>query len=79
MNSTAIKDAIAVSYPRLQMFGVWWAAAEPDALPAEQAAKGYNGLALQHSAENGLPVHKDMHKVLYEKGKGTAKSKDEVG
>jgi branched-chain amino acid transport system substrate-binding protein len=79
MNSTAIKEAIAVSYPRLQMFGVWWAAAEPDVEPAEAAAKGYNGLAMGHSAEKDRPIHKDMVKVLYEKGKGTAKSKDEVG
>src|ERR1700682_1944005 len=60
MNSTAIKEAIAVSYPRVQMYGVWWAAAEPDVLPAEMAAKGYNGLALGHSSENNLPIHKDM-------------------
>jgi len=79
MNSTAIKEAIAVSYPRLQMYGVWWAAAEPDVLPAEAAAKGYNGLALGHSAENNLPIHKDMMKYLYDKGKGTADKKDEVG
>ncbi|MGZ5031731.1 MAG: ABC transporter substrate-binding protein [Usitatibacter sp.] len=79
MNSTAIKEAIAVSYPRLQMFGVWWAAAEPDVLPAEAAAKGYNGLAMGHSAENDLPIHKDMVKFLYEKGKGTAAKKEEVG
>jgi len=79
MNSTAIKEAIAVSYPRLQMYGVWWAAAEPDVLPAEAAAKGYNGLALGHSAENNLPVHKDMMKFLYDKGKGTAAKKEEVG
>ena len=79
MNSTAIKEAIAVSYPRLQMYGVWWAAAEPDVLPAEMAAKGYNGLAMNHSAENGMPIHKDMVKFLYDKGKGTAAKKDEVG
>ena len=79
MNSTAIKEAIAVSYPRLQMFGVWWSSAEPDVLPAEAAAKGYNGITLGHSAEKGLPVHKDMVKYLYEKGKGTAAKKEEVG
>jgi len=79
MNSTAIKEAIAVGYPRLQMYGVWWAAAEPDVLPAEQAAKGYNGLALGHSAENDKPIHKDMMKYLYSKGKGTAAKKEEVG
>jgi branched-chain amino acid transport system substrate-binding protein len=58
---------------------VWWAAAEPDVLPAEQAAKGYNGLALEHSSENNAQIHKDMLKFLYEKGKGTAAKKEEVG
>ncbi|HSW82440.1 MAG TPA: ABC transporter substrate-binding protein [Usitatibacter sp.] len=79
MNSTAIKEAIAVGYPRLQIYGVWWAAAEPDVTPAEQAAKGYNGLALGHSAENDRPIHKEMMKYLYDKGKGTAAKKEEVG
>jgi branched-chain amino acid transport system substrate-binding protein len=79
MNSTAIKEAISVSYPRLQMYGVWWAAAEPDVTPAEMAAKGYNGLAMNHSAENDMPIHRDMAKYLYDKGKGTAKSKADVG
>lgn len=79
MNSTSIKEAIAVSYPRLQMYGVWWAAAEPDVTPAEMAAKGYNGLAMGHSAENSMPIHKDMLKFLYDKGKGTAGKKEEVG
>src|SRR5256885_4241527 len=79
MNSTSIKEAIAVSYPRLQMYGVWWSSAEPDVTPAEDAAKGYNGIALGHSAEGGFPVHQDMVKYLYDKGKGTASKKDEVG
>jgi len=79
MNSTAIKEAIAVAYPRLQMYGVWWSGAEPDVVPAEQAAKGYNALALGHSAENDRPVHKDIMKYLYEKGKGTASDRKEVG
>src|SRR6476646_5111380 len=61
------------------MYGVWWAAADPDVLPAEAAAKGYNGLAMNHSAENNLPIHKDMVKYLYDKGKGTAAKKEEVG
>jgi branched-chain amino acid transport system substrate-binding protein len=79
MNSTAIKEAIAVSYPRLQMFGVWWSAAEPDVMPADMAAKGYNGLVLGLSSERDLPVHKDIVKILYGAGKGTAKAKEEVG
>jgi branched-chain amino acid transport system substrate-binding protein len=78
MNSTAIKEAIAVSYPRLQIYGVWWSAAEPDVVPAEMASKGYNGLALQHSDEKDAGVHKDLLKHLYDKNKGTGK-KEEVG
>jgi branched-chain amino acid transport system substrate-binding protein len=77
MNSTAIKEAIAVGYPRLQMYGVWWAGAEPDVLPAERAAKGYNALALQHSSEHGK-VHQDIIKYVYDKGKG-AGNKEDVG
>jgi branched-chain amino acid transport system substrate-binding protein len=79
MNSTSIKEAIAVSYPRLQMFGVWWSSAEPDVLPAEAAGKGYNGITLGHSNERGAPVHKDMLKHLYDKGKGTAARKEDIG
>jgi branched-chain amino acid transport system substrate-binding protein len=79
MNSTAIKDAISVSYPRLQMYGIWWSGAEPDVIPAESAAKGYNALALGHSAENDHPIHKDIMKYLYDKGQGTAADRKEVG
>jgi len=75
MNSTAIKEAIAVGYPRLQMYGVWWAGAEQDVLPAERAAKGYNALALQHSSEHGK-VHEDIVKYVYDKGKGAGKKED---
>jgi branched-chain amino acid transport system substrate-binding protein len=75
MNSTAIKEAIAVGYPRLQMYGVWWAGAEPDTQPAEMAAKGYNALALQHGADK-VAVHKDMMKHVYDKNKGTGKKED---
>jgi branched-chain amino acid transport system substrate-binding protein len=37
MNSTAIKEAVAVGYPREKMYGVWWSGAEPDVRPAEAA------------------------------------------
>jgi branched-chain amino acid transport system substrate-binding protein len=79
MNSTSIKEAIAVSYPRLQMYGVWWSSAEPDVEPAEQASKGYNGIALGHSDEKDFPVHKEMLATLYDKGQGTAKDKKDIG
>ncbi|HKA86311.1 MAG TPA: ABC transporter substrate-binding protein [Haliangiales bacterium] len=78
MNSAAIKEAVAVGYPRSKMYGVWWAAAEPDVSPAEASGAGYNGLALQHSAERTAQWHKDMLKYVYDKGNGTGK-KEEVG
>jgi branched-chain amino acid transport system substrate-binding protein len=72
MNSTAIKEAAAVGYPREQMYGVWWSGAEPDVRPAEDNAKGYNSAALQHSAGQ-FKVHEDLKKHVYDKGKGVAK------
>jgi branched-chain amino acid transport system substrate-binding protein len=77
MNSTSIKEAVAVGYPRDKMVGVWWSGAEPDVTPAEDGAKGYTALALQHSAGTG-GVHQDVFKHVYDKNKGAAK-KEEVG
>lgn len=77
MNAAAIKEAIAINYPREKMYGVWWAGAEPDVLPAEGGAKGYNALALQHSSGMGK-AHQDIMKFVYNKGNGTGK-KEEVG
>src|SRR5262249_32060742 len=50
MNSTAIKEAVGVGYPREKVYGVWWSGAEPDVRPAEDGAKGYNAAALQHTS-----------------------------
>jgi branched-chain amino acid transport system substrate-binding protein len=77
MNSTAIKEAVAVGYPREKIYGVWWAAAEPDVRPAGDDAKGYQGLAL-HPAGADYPVHKDILKYVYDAGKGAGK-REEVG
>src|SRR5690349_21975561 len=77
MNSTAIKEAIAVAYPRDRMYGVWWSGAEPDVTPAGEGAKGYNAIALQHSA-GSAPVHADIVRNVYQKGKGSGKM-EEVG
>jgi branched-chain amino acid transport system substrate-binding protein len=77
MNSTAIKEAVAVAYPRDRMFGVWWAGAEPDVLPAGEDAKGYNSITLQHSAGQAS-VHADILKHVHGRGKG-AGPKEEVG
>jgi branched-chain amino acid transport system substrate-binding protein len=77
MNSTAIKEAVAVGFPRDHMYGVWWAAAEPDVRPAGADAKGYQGLAL-NPAGHDYPVHRDIFKYVYDAGGGAAK-REEVG
>ncbi len=77
MNATAIREAIAVGYPRTQMYGVWWAGAEQDVIPADKGAAGYNALTLQHSAEH-TRVHEDLLKHVYDKGLGAGR-KDDIG
>ena len=54
------------------MYGVWWSGAEPDVRPAEDGAKGYNAVTLQHAAGQ-FKVHEDLKKHVYDKGKGAAK------
>jgi branched-chain amino acid transport system substrate-binding protein len=77
MNSTALREAVATGYPRDKMYGVWWAAAEPDVLPVGADAKGYNGLALQHGAGRAK-MHDDILKMVHDKGQGTG-PREEVG
>ena len=72
MNSTAIKEAVAVGYARDKMYGVWWSGAEPDVRPAEDGAKGYNAVTLQHTAGQ-FKLHEDLKKHVYDKGQGLAK------
>ncbi len=78
MNSTALKEAQATGYPREKMYGVWWAAAEPDVKDVGDGAKGYNGLALQHGAEPNSAGVKEVLAKVHDKGQGTG-PKDEVG
>jgi len=72
MNSTAIKEAAAVAYPRDKMIGVWWSGAEPDVTPAGDQAVGYKALMLQHPAGK-FKVHEDLEKFVLSKGKAAAK------
>jgi branched-chain amino acid transport system substrate-binding protein len=78
MNSTALKEAIATGYPRDKMYGVWWAAAEPDVKDVGEGAKGYNGLTLQHGAEPNAKVVKEILSLVHDKGQGTG-PREEVG
>jgi branched-chain amino acid transport system substrate-binding protein len=76
MTATAIKEAVATGYPREKMFGVWWAAAEPDVQPVGADAKGYNGLGLHGIGRT--KVHEDIIKFVHDKGQASG-PKDEVG
>jgi branched-chain amino acid transport system substrate-binding protein len=78
MNSTALKEAQATGYPRDKMYGVWWAGAEPDVKDVGDGAKGYNALTLQHGAEPGSAVAKEVLKLVHDKGQGTG-PRTEVG
>ncbi|WP_334135415.1 ABC transporter substrate-binding protein [Tepidimonas sp.] len=78
MNSTALKEAQAVGYPREKMYGVWWAGAEPDVKDVGEGAKGYNAITMQHGAEPNAPFIQEILEKVHGKGQGTG-PKDEVG
>ncbi len=70
MNQVAIKEAAAVGYPMKHLIGNWWTGSEADVIPAGEAAKGYRSTALYVPGAD-FPVHKDIFKHVYDKGKGT--------
>jgi branched-chain amino acid transport system substrate-binding protein len=78
MNSAALKEAQATGYPRDKMYGVWWSGAEPDVKDVGEGAKGYQALALQHGAEPGSAVVKEILEKVHAKGQGSG-PKEEVG
>lgn len=78
MNSTALKEAQAVGYPREKMYGVWWAGAEPDVKDVGMGAKGYNAIMMQHGAEKNSAVVKEILDKVHAKGQGTG-PREEVG
>ena len=75
MNSTSIKEAVAIGFPRDKMLGWWWSGAEPDVKPAGEDAKGYSSLAMQHSAGR-FKLHDDIKKHVYDKNKTLGKWED---
>ncbi len=78
MNSTSLKEAQATGYPREKMYGAWWSGAEPDVKDVGMGAKGYNAAAMQHGAEPGSAVVKEILDKIHAKGQGTG-PKEEVG
>ncbi len=78
MTATAIREAIAVGYPREKMFGTWWSGAEPDLRDIGAAAKGYSAVMMQHGAEPQSDVVKEILAKVHDKGQGTG-PREEVG
>ncbi len=78
MTPTAIREAIAVGYPREKMFGTWWSGAEPDLRDVGAAAKGYSAVMMQHGAEPQSDVVKQILSSVHDKGQGTG-PRTEVG
>jgi branched-chain amino acid transport system substrate-binding protein len=78
MTSTAIKEAVATGFPREKMFGTWWSGAEPDLRDIGTGAKGYNAVMMQHGAEPGSAVVKEILEKVHAKGQGTG-PREEVG
>ncbi|WP_350296156.1 ABC transporter substrate-binding protein [Limnohabitans sp. Rim8] len=78
MTATSVKEAVATGYPREKMFGTWWSGAEPDLKDIGAAAKGYNAVMMQHGAEPGSVVAKEILAKVHDKGQGTG-PKAEVG
>ena len=78
MTPTAIKEAVATGSPREKMFGTWWSGAEPDLKDVGAAAKGYSAVMMQHGAEPGSAVVKEILEKVHAKGQGTG-PKEEVG
>ena len=72
MNQVAIKEAVATGVKMDRFIGNWWSSSDADVIPAGEGAKGYKG-ATFHAPGAGFPVHQEIVKVLYDKGKGAAK------
>ena len=72
MNQVAIKEAAALGYPMDRFIGNWWSASEGYVIGAGAAARGYIGSTF-HAPGSGFPVHQDIFKYVYDKGRGAGK------
>lgn len=78
MNQVAVKEAAAIGYPMDHVIGNWWTGSEADVIPAGDGAKGYKAMTF-HAPGAGFRVHQDIFKLLYDKGKGNAPKREDVG
>lgn len=72
MNPVAIQQAASIGHPMERLIGNWWSASDADVRPAGAAARGYTG-ATFHAPGAEFPVHRDILRLLYDKGKGAGK------
>ncbi len=77
MNQVAIKEAASIRYPMDRFIGVWWSGSENDVLPAGEDAHGYLSGAFHQPGAN-FPVHNDIKKFVYDRGKGLGE-RDRIG
>jgi branched-chain amino acid transport system substrate-binding protein len=70
MNQVAVREAAAIGYKMDRMVGNWWSGSESDVVAAGDGAKGYKSMTF-HAAGAEFPVHQDIVKHVYDKGKGT--------
>jgi branched-chain amino acid transport system substrate-binding protein len=71
-----VSEAANVKYPMDKFIGNWWAAAEPDVIPAGDGAIGYKGATFK-GVGTDFKIYKDIND-LYGAGKGTW-TKDQIG
>ena len=75
MTPTAIKQAASIKFPVERLIGNWWSAAEPDVIPAGDAAKGYVGATFRMPGTE-FGVYKDLEKYVFGPAKGASKAQD---
>jgi branched-chain amino acid transport system substrate-binding protein len=79
MNQVAVKEAASIRFPMDKFIGVWWSGSEADVAPSAEQAKGYIS-ATFHTPGPTLPVHQEILKHVYDKGKAVDPSfKPRVG
>jgi branched-chain amino acid transport system substrate-binding protein len=69
MTPTALKEAAQIGFPRDKIVGTGVACAEPDMVPAGEAAIGYICLSF-HATGRHFPLIQEMLHYVYARGKG---------
>ena len=66
MNQVAVQEAANIRFPMNNFIGNWWAGAEPDVLPAGDAADGYRSLNMNGVGD--LPVLDEIQEMVIDAG-----------